>query len=93
MCVWYEDAIIKSEVFKFEDAGAYLLGVDLGPLLNEQEAALLTAFIAKGQDPHDPDNTLQRLTTLSSNHWDDPDESERLIITRFEAIALGFASR
>lgn len=72
---------------EFEHASAYLLGLDLQPLVNDVERRGVDLFVARVRDERHPSATQGRMARLGPSSWNrDPDE----LLARVEAFVLGF---
>jgi len=71
----------------FEQASAYLLGLDLRALVNDAERKGVEDFLARVRDERHPSATQGRMARLGPPSWNqDPDE----LLARVEAFVLGF---
>ena len=72
---------------KYEQASAYVLGLDLGELANDAERQAVESFVARVRNERDPSATQGRMAWLGPPSWNrDPDE----LLARIEAFDVGF---
>jgi len=71
----------------YEHASSYLLGRDLGRLVNDQERGAVQRFIERAFDDHDGWTTQARMARLAPRSWNgDPDQ----LLARIGAFRAGF---
>src|SRR5438876_943512 len=74
---------------EFDVVSAYLLGRDIGALVNSEERAVVASFIAKVRDENDPHATQARMANVAPAFWRrDPGA----LLGRLEAFELGLRS-
>ena len=81
----FDPAVVDAAV-PFEVASAYLLGHDLGSLLNDVERQAVDAFVARVRDAGHPAATQAMMTRLGPPSWNqDPDQ----LLARVDAFMEG----
>jgi predicted nucleotidyltransferase len=72
----------------FEDVSPFVLGKQLGALVDQAERSLAQSFLAAIEDPADHLATLHRMARLAPTGWKDPDQ----LRLRLLAFRRGFDS-
>jgi len=84
----YSDEVPEAGI-DFEVVSAFLLGRDIGALVNSEERAAVASFIAKVRDENDPHATQARMANVAPVFWRrDPGA----LLRRLEALELGLRS-
>ncbi len=84
----YSDEVPETGI-EFEVVSAFLLGRDIGALVNSEERAAVASFIAKVRAENDPHATQARMANVAPVLWRrDPDA----LLARLEALELGLRS-
>ncbi len=76
----------------FEEIGPFVLGEQLGPLVDPIEREVVLGFLARLEDPSDPLRTLYRMARRAPPGWSDVDRlGPRLLVFRraFESTRAG----
>jgi predicted nucleotidyltransferase len=84
----FAQEVVDAQV-PYEHASAFLLGLDLQQLLNENERKGVEAFIARVRDERHPSGAQAKMARLAPQAWDqDPDE----LLRRVNAFMLGLGT-
>ncbi len=84
----YSDEVHEAGL-DFDVVSAYLLGRDIGALLNSEERAAVASFIAKVRDESDPHGTQARMANGAPVSWRRDPEA---LLARLEVFELGLGS-
>ncbi len=84
----YSDEVPEAGI-DFEVVSAFLLGRDIGALVNIEERAAVASFIAKVRDENDPPVTQARMANVAPVSWRRDPEA---LLTRLDAFERGLGS-
>lgn len=84
----YSDEVPEAGL-EFEVVSAFLLGRDMGSLVNSEERGAVTSFIAKVRDENDPHATQARMANVAPVSWRRKPEA---LLARFDAFDRGLVS-
>jgi len=73
----------------FEVVSAFLLGRDIGALVNSEERAAVASFVAKVRDENDRHGTQARMTNVAPVLWRRDPEA---LLARLETFERGLGS-
>ncbi len=87
----FEDEIYDAQI-DFEDSCAFLLGRDIGGVVDPEERAAVLAFLDMAADEKDPYQTAIKLVRSAPSTWGfELADRERSLETRLGALQLGCA--
>ena len=84
----YSDEVPEAGI-EFEVISAYLLGRDIGALVNSEERAAVASFTAKVRDENDPHAAQARMANVAPVSWRRDPEA---LLARLDAFERGLSS-